>query len=100
MENHFDFIFEKTGEMVYISHLDLLRLLARSARRADLKVALTKGFNPHFKIKLKRAMKLGMESNAEEGEIFLDEDLGISELKSRWQRELPAGVNLKEVRLR
>jgi len=100
MEYSFYFDFEKTGDMIYISHLDLLRLFARSARRADLSISLTKGFNPHPRIKLEKALKLGIESNFEEGEIILNNNVEISELKSRWQYELPAGITLKEVRLK
>ena len=100
MEYSFEFVFEKTGDMIYISHLDLLRLFARSAKRADLEVSLTKGFNPHPRIRLERALKLGIESNFEEGEIILNNSVEISELKSRWQCELPAGITLKEVRLK
>ena len=100
MEHRFDFNFTKDGQMIYISHLDLLRLFARAARRAGLEVALTQGFNPHFRIKLSRALKLGVVSENEEGEIVLNSNMEISDLKNRWQNELPAGISIKEVRLR
>lgn len=83
--------------MVFISHLDLVRLLTRAARRAGLPVALTQGFNPHFRISLKRALKLGLASDREEGQIILREHLDPVELKQRWQLELPSGVEIRDI---
>ena len=85
--------------MIYISHLDLMRLLSRAARRADLPVCLSQGFSPHFKLKLKRALKLGLESENEEGEIVLTEKIEEGELKQRLQAQLPQGVEIREVHL-
>ena len=92
------FNFSKDGDMIYISHLDLLRLLSRAARRADLPVALSLGFSPHFKIKLKRALKLGVVSDNEEGEMILKNRLSEDEFKERLQGQLPQGIHIKEVR--
>lgn len=85
--------------MVYISHLDLVRLLTRAARRAGLPVALTKGFSPHFRISLKRALKLGVPSEREEGQIILKEHCDPVEIKRRWQQELPSGVEIGDIGL-
>lgn len=85
--------------MVFISHLDLLRLLGRAARRAGLSVSLTQGFSPHLKIKLKKALKLGIASEHEEGEIVLNDKMEASALLEKWQRQLPSGLELKRVRL-
>lgn len=85
--------------MIYISHLDLMRLFGRVLRRAGLPVALTHGFNPRLKVKLKRALKLGVASEAEEGEIVLAEKIEESEIKKRIKEQLPCGIDLKDVRL-
>ncbi len=98
MSYKFLFRFAKTTDMIYISHLDLMRLFARAARRADLMLSLTKGFNPHPKIKLKRALKLGVASPDEVGELALDESIGEDELRSRLQEQLPKGIQLIEVK--
>lgn len=83
--------------MIFISHLDLLRLLGRAARRAGLPVSLTQGFNPHLKIKLKKALKLGISSEHEEGEIVLHDKMDASALLEKWQKQLPPGLELKDV---
>ncbi|HEX8115111.1 MAG TPA: TIGR03960 family B12-binding radical SAM protein, partial [Kofleriaceae bacterium] len=38
--------FAKVGRAAFLGHLDLVRLLARSFRRADLPLAMTRGFSP------------------------------------------------------
>src|SRR4029077_15867803 len=38
--------FAKVGRAAFLGHLDLVRLIARSFRRADLPLAMTRGFSP------------------------------------------------------
>lgn len=99
MSYRYVFVLGKSDEMIYISHLDLLRLLGRSARRAQIKTELSKGFSPHLKIKMKKALKLGVASEHEEGEIVLSEPLESCEIMRRWQKELPEGITIKEVKV-
>lgn len=91
--------FTKNKLMRFISHLDLMRLFHRAARRADLPVMLTKGFNPHPKISIKRALKLGLTSENEEAIFYLKERISPEEFKERFQRQLPDGIEIKEVSL-
>ncbi len=83
--------------MVYISHLDLIRLFHRAARRADLPIALTQGFNPRFRLKLERALKLGVASDCEHGEMVLTEARDASSVKKDFQAVLPEGIEIKDV---
>ena len=85
--------------MIYISHLDLMRLLNRAARRAELPVCLTGGFNPRQRISLKRALKLGTGSDHEEGDITLFEKWETNSLRDRWQEQLPLGLEIREITL-
>jgi radical SAM-linked protein len=91
------FVFSKEKDMVYISHLDLIRLFHRAARRADLPVALTQGFNPRMKIKFDRALKLGVASVSERGEMVLTEERQAEDIQEDLQAALPEGIGLKEV---
>ncbi len=99
MSYKYTFVLGKFDDMIYISHLDLIRLLGRAARRAQIKVELSKGFSPHQKIKMKKALKLGVVSEHEEGEVILSEFLESSDVMCRWQKELPFGIKVKEVKL-
>lgn len=91
-------IFSKTGDIRFISHLDLMRLFQRAIRRAGLPVVITKGFSPHVKISIVRALKLGIESGSEELIIHMNEavapDITLLSLNSK----LPAGIRIKEMK--
>jgi len=93
------FIFAKKGLMRYISHLDLMRLFMRAMRRADLPLKITQGFNPHPKLSIKRALKLGLESDSEEAAVVLDRLVKPQEFKERLQQQLPEGIFIKEASL-
>jgi len=92
-----DFVFAKTGQMKYISHLDLMRLLMRAMRRADLPLKMSEGFSPHPKLSMKRALKLGVESEHEEAAILLKERISAEEFRGRLQKQLPEGILIKDV---
>lgn len=83
--------------MRYISHLDLMRLFMRALRRADLPLKMTQGFSPHPKFSIKRALKLGLESDNEEASIILKERISLEEFKEGLQRQLPKGIEIKNV---
>jgi len=83
--------------MKYISHLDLMRLFMRATRRAGLPIKMTEGFSPHPKISLKRALKLGVESDNEEAAFVLREPISPDDFKQRLQKQLPAGIEIKSV---
>ncbi len=91
------FDFDKGGSSIYVSHLDLLRLLGRAARRAELPVVLTEGFHPRMKIKLFHAVKLGVEAYGEAGEIVLKERRNENDIRKSWQEELPAGIVIQRL---
>ena len=78
--------------MKYISHLDLMRLFSRAVRRANLPVKITEGFNPHPKISIVKALKLGVESEGESAIIVLRQAMEPGEFKRRLQNELPEGI--------
>ncbi|MFY9402210.1 MAG: TIGR03936 family radical SAM-associated protein [Candidatus Omnitrophota bacterium] len=91
------FVFTKKGMMKYISHLDLMRLLTRAMRRAELPLKLSEGFSPHPKLSLKRALKLGVESDNEEGAIILSLPVPPEEFKEKLNLQLPEGIIIKDV---
>lgn len=91
------FVFTKKGTMRYISHLDLMRLFMRALRRADLPLKMTEGFSPHPKFSIKRALKLGLESDNEEASIVLKEQINPEEFRQGLQKQLPEGIQIHQV---
>jgi radical SAM-linked protein len=90
------FVFSKTGIMKYISHLDLMRLFMRGFRRAGFPLKMSEGFSPHPKLSIKRALKLGLESENEEASVILKEQIDPQEFKERLQEQLPEGIIIRE----
>lgn len=84
--------------MVYISHLDLMRLFQRALRRANLPIAITGGFNPHPKITITPALKLGQSSSNLEAYIYLTREVNHNEFKEKLQAQMPEGIDILEVK--
>nr|WP_314278372.1 TIGR03936 family radical SAM-associated protein [uncultured Peptostreptococcus sp.] len=85
--------FIKTRDMIYISHLDVQRLLQRVFRRANIDLSFSQGFNPHPKITYGNALALGVESYGEYVDIEVESDIEINELKDRLNDKLPDGMS-------
>ena len=64
-------LFEKRGNALYISHLDLMRVFQRAFKRAGLALTHTRGFNPRPSVSIALPLSLGVESGCE----LLDFDL-------------------------
>ena len=96
MSRKLKIIFSKSGDMRFISHLDLMRLFQRASRRACLPVTITKGFSPHLKISITKALKLGLESFNEEAFIYMDKMIDPEEFKDSMNDNLPGGIRIKK----
>lgn len=97
MNIKYNTVFCKKGDMVYISHLDLMTLFRRAVRRACLPFFLTGGFSPRIKISMPKALKLGVESEAEEMALWLTEDLPEATVMDSINSCLPEGVKIIKV---
>ena len=64
-------LFEKKGNAIWISHLDLMRLFQRAFKRAGLPLKHTQGFNPRPSVSIALPLSVGVESSCE----LLDFDL-------------------------
>ena len=59
------FKYKKIDTACFIPHLDTLRNIVRTLRRADIKMNFSQGFNPHMLLFLGNPISLGIESYAE-----------------------------------
>jgi radical SAM family uncharacterized protein/radical SAM-linked protein len=85
--------FAKLGRAAFLGHLDLMRLLARSFRRADLPLAVTRGFSPKPRISFGPALGLGVPSLGELMDVDLEHvvpGLRSWEIGDAARTELPA----------
>ena len=63
--------FSKTGALVYIGHLDVMRYFQKLFRRSGIPVAYSEGFSPHQILSFSHPLPLGMESYGEYADILL-----------------------------
>jgi radical SAM-linked protein len=88
--------FAKVGRAAFLGHLDLVRLLARSFRRADLPLAMTRGFSPKPRMTFGPALGLGVPSLGELMDVDLEHaPVGVPTWEAREdceRVELPADV--------
>ena len=92
-------LFEKTGDAVYISHLDLMRLFQRAFKRGGLNLKHTQGFSPRAMVSIALPLSVGVESVCEilDYELVGQDELSGAEIQERLNRTMPAGVRVLEV---
>lgn len=91
-------LFEKTGNAVWISHLDLMRLFQRAFKRAGLPLTHTQGFNPRPSVSIALPLSVGVESVCELLDFTLDgETVPCEEICKRLNDALVPGVRVCEV---
>src|SRR4029078_12692101 len=89
----FRIVFQKSSEMCFTSHLDLMRTWERSLRRSGLPLAYTQGHHPHLKMSFGPPLPLGYRSRAEVFDLEFSQPPGAA-LAERLNALLPAGVSV------
>ncbi|MHC5037603.1 MAG: TIGR03936 family radical SAM-associated protein [Planctomycetota bacterium] len=88
--------FRKSGPARFLSHRDLLRIFERSLRRAGFRLAISQGYNPHPRIRVRPAVALGVLTRAAALEVLLEEDPPLAELTATLADQLPEGLTVTE----
>lgn len=84
----------KDADIRFVSHLDYLRAIERSIRRAELPVEYSSGFNPHLKFSLASALGVGIVSSAEFVEMEMAKDIEVNIAMECLQKALPNGIRI------
>ena len=91
-------LFEKTGNAIWISHLDLMRVFQRSFKRAGLPLTHSRGFNPRPSVSIALPLSVGVESACELLDFDLDGyEVSCEEMRDRLNETLVSGVKVLEV---
>jgi radical SAM-linked protein len=87
----------KKGEQIrFISHRDLMRLMQRAIRRAELPVTYSQGFNPHIRISWGNALKVGQTSDNEYATLKFDTWVKPLAIMDQLNQNLPEGLEILE----
>ncbi|MFA9422711.1 MAG: TIGR03936 family radical SAM-associated protein [Sedimentibacter sp.] len=91
--------YSKTGNLKYISHLDVLRFIQRSIKRAGFPAKYSEGFNPHMKTSFGYPLSLGIESVGEYFEIELNENIEPEQFILGMNKVLPKEMQIIKSRV-
>ena len=86
--------FAKTGNAVYVGHLDVMRYFQKAVRRAKLAPAFTKGFSPHMIMSFAAPLGVGMQSLGEYFDIELNGRFSSEEIVKRRDGQMAAGFRV------
>jgi radical SAM-linked protein len=86
--------FTRDETLKYIGHLDMARAWQRIARRANLPLAYSEGFNPQPRMSFAAALPVGCTSDHEELDLVLSPACVIDAVKTQLDRALPPGMKV------
>ena len=101
-EQHIKYMvhYKRKGNICYLGHLEILQLIFRALRRADITTNFSKGFNPSPKITFGPALPVGTRSDAEYFIMDLPAHLpSTGEDARRLSENLPPGMEVTTIEL-
>ena len=91
-------LFSKTGNAVWISHLDTMRLFQRAFKRCGFHLKHTQGFNPRPSVSIALPLSVGVESFCELLDFELeDAEFTCSEIMEKLNSSLIDGLHVIDV---
>ncbi|MBQ9709042.1 MAG: DUF2344 domain-containing protein [Clostridia bacterium] len=88
------FKYSKTEGAEFISHLDTLRHLNKTFKRAGFEVKHSQGFHPHMLVYMSSPIGVGLKSYAEY--CTVDVDISAEQFKEEFNRYSPKGIKCIE----
>jgi radical SAM-linked protein len=88
--------FGRGEEVKFISHLDIMRFWERAFRRAEILLAYSQGFTPHPRISLAAPLPIGVTSEFELMDVWLNRWMPPKSLLMKLKKQLPPGFDVFE----
>ena len=88
--------FTKTGNLQFISHLDLQRTFHRILVRANIPMWYTQGFNPHAKLVFGLPLSIGTQSVCEMADLRIDRKISLEDIKNQLNEQLTDEMQVLE----
>ena len=85
-------LFEKTGDSVWISHLDTMRVFQRAFRRAGLMLKHSQGFTPRAIVSIALPLSVGVSSRCELLDYELEQEAEVT--PQLLNGKLPDGIRV------
>jgi len=90
-------VFDRIGDMKYISHLDTIRFLERLFKKTGIKIKHSEGFHPRPKLSFGNPVSLGDEAYNELMDAEIISELSNEKLIEILNENSPKGFNFKEM---
>ncbi|HDM09662.1 MAG TPA: TIGR03960 family B12-binding radical SAM protein [Desulfobacteraceae bacterium] len=91
------FTFTKLGLMRYLSHLEMVRLMLRVLRRANIPMAHSRGYHPMPRISFASALPVGVESLVETFELETTRPMEPVQMLKEVNIQLPEGIQITQI---
>lgn len=89
--------FAKSGVMVYIGHLDILRYFQKSMRRAEIDIKYSEGFSPHQIMSFAHPLGVGVESEGDYFDVELNSMISCQDVKDKLNSVMVPGMEILNV---
>lgn len=89
--------YARTAPLRYTGHLDMQIVWERSLRRARLPLMYSQGFHPQPRINQACPLPLGMTSQMEVTDFWLETEIPLDEIRSMLKPALPPGIVLTDL---
>ena len=92
MEIRFKFLRGK--EVMFLSHLDLMRTFARAFRRSGIPIAYSTGYNPHVEMVFGLPLQVGVTSSSEYLDITTTAEIDPQDAMALLNAQMPDGLSI------
>lgn len=82
------------SDLRFLGNLDMINLMSRALRRADIPYELSEGFNPHIKLSLGTVLPVGVWGKQEFFDLELNQYLDPENFMLRLNQVLPDGLRV------
>lgn len=83
-------------DLKFLANLDMMHLMERALRRAEIPYALTDGFNPHIKLSMGTILPVGLWGEKEYFDLELRQDIEAEVFKKQMNSVFPAGMSINK----
>jgi radical SAM-linked protein len=90
-------VYQKSGALSYLGHLDFQHLWERLLRISQLPLAYSEGFHPMMKMNLIQPLSVGMDGQHEYLHLTLKNDLDREQVRNSLIGTLPDGLSITKV---
>lgn len=89
--------YTKGSDIKFVAHLDLMRTIQRTFRRALLPAEYSKGFNPHMKLSIAQPLSVGIYSDGEYLDVDFEEAVDSDKIISAFNEKSTNNIRLLKV---